>query len=155
MFKPKLMPKVMPVARVSLPIRRPRRECFLALTDPETLSRFWLHDAGDSCIEEGAQLRWQFRADAPRISVLCREMRPDCLIRLELSNGVRIMLTLDRHEDGGTLVHYCECGFGADADTDEVSQATEGAARMLSALKTMLEPDVAETPDRPRLPTAA
>ena len=32
--------KPVAVARVSLPIRRPRREVFLALTDPDMLSRF-------------------------------------------------------------------------------------------------------------------
>jgi len=148
--------KPMPVARVSLTIRRPRRECFLAFTDPEMLTRFWLHDAGEQMVDTGAILHWQMRPDAEGVTVECCESRPDTLLRLEMSNGVRIMLTFDRHEDGGTLVHYCECGFGADAPAEDVAEATQAAAHMLLALKSQLEitaqPD---STDRPLLPRAA
>ncbi|WP_407492087.1 SRPBCC domain-containing protein [Pseudooceanicola sp. MF1-13] len=148
--------KLMPVARVSLMIRRPRRECFLAFTDPEMLARFWMHEAGDQMVEEGAILHWQTRPDADPITVECRECRPDTLLRLQMSNGVRIMVTLDRHEDGGTLVHYCECGFGPDARAEDVAEATQAAAHMLMSLKTLLETGKdQDTTDRPVMPHAA
>ena len=131
--------KPIAVARVSLPIRRPRREVFLALTDPEMLRQFWPHAAGQSQLEVGLVTEWQMTADAPLVLVNCVEMRPDCLIRLDLSNGARIMLTLDRYEDGGTVVHFCQCCFGPGAESRDISDASRAAARMLSDLKTLLE----------------
>ncbi|WP_169052574.1 SRPBCC domain-containing protein [Pseudooceanicola onchidii] len=127
------------VARVSLPIRRPRREVFLALTDPEMLCRFWPRSAGAQVLETGLTTQW-YLGEVP-VTVTCVQIVEDQLIRLTLSTGARIMLTLDRFDDGGTVVHYCECGFGAEGDTasQEVSRVTSAAALMLSDLKALLE----------------
>ncbi|EAQ01768.1 hypothetical protein OB2597_15031 [Pseudooceanicola batsensis HTCC2597] len=132
--------KAVAVARASLPVRRPRRECFLAFTDPEMLTRFWPHSAGDLHLEEGRCLHWCFEDGAETVAVDCKEVRPDCLIRLSLSNGTRIMLTFDRYPEGGTVIHYCQCGFGPDAEAEEVAAASRAAALMLAELKALLEP---------------
>ena len=128
--------KPVPVARVSMTVRRPRRECFLAFTDPEMLSRFWLADAGERDVDEGAVMQWRFHGAADPVTVSCRDMRPDCLMRLEMSNGMRLMLTFDRHDDGGTVVHYCQCGF---PDGTDVADTAASARRMLTALQALLE----------------
>lgn len=128
--------KPVPVARVSIAVRRPRRECFLAFTDPEMLTRFWLADAGERDIDEGAVLSWRFRGDADPVTVECREMRPDCLMRLQMSNGMRLMLTFDRHPDGGTMIHYCQCGF---PEGTGIAEATRDAEHMLCTLRDLIE----------------
>ena len=91
------------VARVSLPIRRPRREVFLAFTDPDMLSRFWPHCAGTEPLEQGTVTEGRMHETADPVTVECAEMIPDRLIRLSLSNGVRIVLTLDRFDEAAKI----------------------------------------------------
>ncbi|MGI3170387.1 SRPBCC domain-containing protein [Pseudooceanicola sp. C21-150M6] len=141
------------VARVSLPIRRPRREVYLAFTDIDMLTRFWPAQVLDGEIATGATSAWQMGVDDTPIVVTCAEAREDTLIRLEFSNGVKVMLTFDRFEDGGTVVHFCQCGFGGAATSDEVAAANRAAAQMLSKLRRLLEPGA--DADRFRLPRAA
>lgn len=147
------------VARVSLPIRRPRREVFLALTDPDMLCRFWPTHAGDIPLQPGLSATWQMDDTGAPVTVTCIQMEEDNLIRLALSTGARIMLTLDRFEDGGTVVHYCECGFGVEGETasHEISRVTSAAALMLSDLKALLErgTETRARADSGSLPSAA
>lgn len=147
------------VARVSLPIRRPRREVFLALTDPEMLCRFWPDHAGTQSLDEGVVTEWRMSGSGDPVTVTCREIEEDSLIRLTLSTGARIMVSLDRFEDGGTVVHYCECGFGAEGDVpaSQVARVTSAAALMLTDLKSLLERGAATGAhaDSRRLPSAA
>lgn len=149
--------KPVAVARVSLPIRRPRREVFQAFTDPDLLAEFWPDCAGETPLEPGAVCYWRMSETGAQLRVECDELVPDCLIRLSLSNGTRIMLTLDRFEEGGTVVHFCQCGFGATPDPEEVAEATRAAANMLSDLKGLLERGsvTGGASDSLRLPTAA
>ena len=149
--------KPVAVARVSLPIRRPRREVFQAFTDPDLLAEFWPDCAGETPLEPGAVCYWRMYETGAQLRVECDELVPDCLIRLSLSNGTRIMLTLDRFEEGGTVVHFCQCGFGATPDPEEVAEATRAAANMLSDLKGLLERGsvTGGASDSLRLPTAA
>ena len=145
------------VARVSLPIRRPRREVFLAFTDPDMLRRFWPHCAGTEPLEQGTVTEWRMHETADPVTVECAEMIPDRLIRLSLSNGVRIVLTLDRFDEGGTVVHYFQCGFGPGDRGSEMAMASGAAALMLSDLKALLERGAATGAhaDSLRLPSAA
>ena len=147
------------VARVSLPIRRPRREVFLALTDPDTLCRFWPLDAGEQALRPGVEAHWRLSEGAEPLTVSCLHVEEDRLIRLALSTGARIMLTLERFEDGGTVVHYCECGFGTEGEVEsrEISRVTGAAALMLSDLKALLEcgAETRARADSHHLPTAA
>lgn len=147
------------VARVSLPIRRPRREVFLALTDSELLCRFWPRCAGTENLTSGLVTSWMMGPDDTPVTVICNQIEEDSLIRLTLSTGARIMLSLDRFEDGGTVVHYCECGFGAEGEVPatRIARVTSAAALMLSDLKALLERGAVTgaRADSARLPDAA
>lgn len=148
------------VARVSLPIRRPRREVFLALTDPDLLCRFWPRSAGSDPLATGVRTEWHFGPEGEEpVSVTCVQAEDDRMLRLVLSTGARIMVSLDRFEDGGTVVHYCECGFGTEGavSATRIAQVSSAAALMLSDLKALLERGAQNGAhaDSRRLPSAA
>lgn len=147
------------VARVSLPVRRPRREVFLALTDPDMLSRFWPRCAGGLRLQTGVETEWRLGTGDDPVTVTCVQVEEDSLVRLTLSTGARIALILDRFEEGGTVVHYCECGFGAEGEVTatRIASVTSAAALMLADLKSLLERGAATgaRADSHRLPTAA
>lgn len=130
------------IARCSQRIDRSRAAIFRALTDPDDLKHFWPRCAGTTPLTPGATARWIF--DTAPVDVTCVEAEPDRMIRLVLSTGARVMLTLDDSDGGagrGTVVHYCECGFGVDAETSAAvtARVTGAASVMLSDLKAFLE----------------
>ena len=100
---------------------------------------------------------WRFGPSADPVTVECVELEEDRHIRLSLSTGARIMLSLERFDEGGTVVHYCECGFGGPDSAQELASVTRIAALMLSDLKALLErgAPVGSHADSLRLPSAA
>ena len=155
------MNTVRPLAmtRVGTSIQRPRREVFLALTDPETLRLFWPEDAGEAILAAGVETQWTMEAGQEPVTVTCKQADDDSLIRLVFSNGTRVSFSLDRAEDGGTLLHYIEWGFGAEGDVsaDHIARINSAATQMLADLRALLERDFATIPadEKPTLATAA
>ncbi len=127
-----------PVAKVSLPIRRPAAEVFNAFVDPAQLTRFWLNSAS-APLTPGASVRWEFMVPGAADTITVRAVEPHRRIAFDWSDGSSVELRFEARADGSTTVSVEAGGFSGEDPVAEALNNTEGFSLVLCDLKTLLE----------------
>ena len=132
-----------PIAKAQLLIRKPIREVFEALMDPEITSRFWF-SKGSSRLETGKQIRWDWEMYGVHADVDVKAIEIDKRILIEWNgpdNPTQVEWTFEDKGNNTTFVVVKNWGFNG-TDDKVVAQAidsTGGFTFVLAALKVFIE----------------
>jgi uncharacterized protein YndB with AHSA1/START domain len=126
-----------PVARVAIPIRRPRPEVFASFVDPSTITKFWLQSTSGP-LSQGATVEWHFLVPGAVETVSVHEFEINRKIAFSWSEGVGVTLNFTEVGQATTLVSVEVSGLPHD-DLEALVGATEGFSIVLCELKVLLE----------------
>ena len=129
-----------PKARVSMLVRRPAEEVFDAITDSQTITRFWLRSSSGP-LTPGVTVHWTFLVPGAEVDTTVTSFERGRELTIAWSDGTTVSWRFSQHESGGTVVAIENAGFlGSPAEiVDAALQATQGFAIVLCDLKVLLE----------------
>ena len=131
------------IAKAQLVIRKPVREVFEALIDPEITSRFWF-SKGSSRLETGKRIRWDWEMYGVHADVDVKAIEIDKRILIEWNgpeNPTQVEWTFEDKGNNTTFVVVKNWGFNGAADkvVADAIDSTGGFTFLLAALKVFLE----------------
>jgi uncharacterized protein YndB with AHSA1/START domain len=135
-----------PVAKTGMLIRKPVRDVFEAIVNPDITSQFWF-TKGSGRLEPGKRVQWDWEMYDVSIPVTARAIEPNRRIVIEwpgYSGPTSVEWTFAPQKDGTTFVSITEAGFTGDGDdlVKYVAESTQGFSLMLAGLKAFLEQNV-------------
>ena len=140
------MPKLQPIAKAEMLIRKPVAEVFEAFVNPAITSKFWF-TKGSGSLESGKQVRWDWEMYDFSVQVNVKAVEKNARVLIEWSaygapTPVEWIFTPRR--EGTTFVSVTNKGFPGDEDEtlQHALDSTEGFAFVLAGLKAFLEHDV-------------
>jgi uncharacterized protein YndB with AHSA1/START domain len=136
-----------PEARAAMLIRKPVREVFEALVNPDITTKFWFTKSNGR-VEEGKTLEWRWEMYDLTERVKVRSVKKDQLISLAFPGEKMeslVEINFSARDDGNTFVSVVNKNWDmADpAVIDHVVGATEGWTLVLAAMKALLEHGIA------------
>jgi uncharacterized protein YndB with AHSA1/START domain len=145
-----------PTVKTGMGIRRPVREVFRAVIDPEITTRFWFTRSSGR-LEPGATVRWDWEMYGASAEVRVKEVEDDSRILMDWGDGETFTTVQWRFLPWGedaTYVEVTETGLSGDGDQVAAGAAgsTSGFTIALCALKALLEHDLVLTAVRDRFP---
>ncbi len=132
------------VAKTSMLIRRPAKDCYDAFVDPATTSKFWFSDGSDR-LDKAKRVTWTWAMYGVSTEVDVKELVPSKKIivvwDVDKEEPTTIEWTFDEKPDGSTYVEIKNFGFkGHDDDAVEnLVQTTDGFALVIAGAKAWLE----------------
>lgn len=130
-----------PGVNVQMLIRRPAREVYDALADPEITTRFWF-DHSSGAVRPGASLRWDWQMYGVSANVRVLEAVSPRRIVFEWHDPPHpVEFSFDERTDGNTLVRVHVPGFHGTRDKviAQALDSTGGFSFVLAAMKAWLE----------------
>jgi uncharacterized protein YndB with AHSA1/START domain len=131
-----------PVAHTAMLIRRPVRDVFEAIIDPEITSHFWFSKGSDR-LAVGKRVQWDWEWYDISIDVTAKTIEPNKLIVMEWPgySGPTTVTWKFSEVDGGTFLDVEETGWTGTGDelVKYVCDSTGGFTWTLAGMKAWLE----------------
>jgi uncharacterized protein YndB with AHSA1/START domain len=126
-------------AKVGVLVRKPVRQVFSAITDPISITRFWLSKSSGP-LKLGQTVRWDFMVPGSVVDTTVTALEADKLVEIAWSDGTTVRFTFELHSLG-THVEVENWGFaGSQREiVNAALEATQGFTIVLCDLKTFLE----------------
>jgi uncharacterized protein YndB with AHSA1/START domain len=130
-----------PVTETGILIRKPVRDVFEAIVNPEITTKFWF-TKGSGRLEAGQRVRWDW--EMYDVSIDVQAIEPNRRIMIQwpgYSGPTTVEWTFAAQKDGTTFVRVTESGFTGTGDqlAKYVADLTQGFTLMLVGLKALLE----------------
>ncbi|MEX0721975.1 MAG: SRPBCC family protein [Balneolaceae bacterium] len=138
-----------PVAKSEMLIRKPVKEVFEALVNPDITSRFWFTKGSDR-LEPGKSVTWEWEQFDLIANITVLEVMEDTMISFQWPADEEgfdertVIISFEPRPTETTLVRVVESGFDKDDEhlIETIAGQTGGWALVLSALKAWLEHDI-------------
>jgi uncharacterized protein YndB with AHSA1/START domain len=145
-----------PSVNVGMLVRRPAREVFRALVDPDITTRFWFTKSSGKVVP-GANLRWEWEMYGAKALVSVKAVEDDRRIVFDWGDDdefTTVEFRFTRWEGDATYVEVTETGLRGNGDelVSLAAGSTGGFTIALCALKALLEHDVVLTAVADRFP---
>ena len=119
-----------PMTKTGMLIRKPVREVFEALVNPDITTKFWFTRSSGR-LEVGKQVQWDWEMYGISVPVTARVIEPGTRIVIEwpgYSGPTTVEWTFAPQKDGTTFVSITEAGFAGDGDAlvKQVTDSTQG-----------------------------
>jgi len=122
-------------AKAEMLINAPRDQVFAALTERETLCKFWLADAS-SDLALGAKVEWTFMVPGAKDTIEVLDFDKGTYLKFKWSGGSFVEMSFTDHTLQSTRVSVFARAI---PNVDEAIGTTEGFAIVLCDLKCLLE----------------
>jgi len=121
-------------------IRRPSAIVFLAFTDPNEITKFWLA-ASSGALAVGKKIRWDFMVKGASAELHVKAFEKNRRILGEWDDGTTVEWNFTELDEERTVVSITNSGFGGNAEEAMAAalDATQGFTIVLCDLKTLLE----------------
>jgi len=137
-----------PSVKVGMLVRRPAREVFQAVADPDVTSKIW-YTRSSGKMTPGAELTWEWEMYGASVHASVEEVDENSRIRFTWGNytpdaPTTVEFRFIPMPGDTTYVQITETGFTGTGDelVHYVADSTGGFTFLVSALKALLEHDV-------------
>ncbi len=136
-----MAPRIEPVSKTQMLIRRPAAEVFEAFVDPAITTKFWFTKSSGR-LAAGARVVWQWEMYGASTEVTVKALERDKRILIEWNEPPHpVEWTFEARGGEGTLVRISTWGFTG-SDDEVVAKAIDamgGFTYLLASLKAYLE----------------
>ncbi|WP_152655980.1 SRPBCC family protein [Oceanobacillus sp. CFH 90083] len=132
-----------PVVKAEMLIRKPVKEVFEALVNPEITTKFWFTKSSGR-LEQGKHIKWEWEMFDVSDTLYVKELQENESILIEWPDGTEDRWMFTAKEDIGTVVTVINSGFTGEGD-EMVTRAMDsvgGYTMVLCAIKALLEHDI-------------
>lgn len=128
------------ITECTMLIRRPAREVFRALTNPDITTNFWFTKSSGPMVQ-GQQVRWEWEMYGAVADVHVLELVADEKIAFQWDEPARLVEIRLKPIDEGTYIMVSESGYAATGPEliAAIKDSTGGFTTMLDAMKAWLE----------------
>jgi uncharacterized protein YndB with AHSA1/START domain len=130
-------------AKAEMLIRKPVKEVYEAIINPEITTKFWFTGSSGR-LDENKKLEWIWEMYQVRLSVIVQSIEPEKRISMEWGvheELTRVEWTFKSIREGETFVSVTNSGFKGNQERiiSQVRDSTEGFTIVLAGMKAWLE----------------